>query len=227
MKPVRFPFGGAYFDPSGQGFALAQPPGITTPPSRQRLIVAVCWNQADDRAFFINGAGLAVPSEHNRYELAPLLWRRAVRIEYGVVIGQGQFAMKAAELKTLKDSGRFKQWITVHLEQPRGWLDDPAAWAAYLAADLDAEQAGVMSGRRVAEELSSRCQGIALPFDQGHPSAPRMEAHDAIRQAVEERRAERENWRRNALAADARLGAWLRGEVGAPPLLALMEGKAR
>lgn len=213
MKPVRFPFDGAYFDPSGQGFTLAQPPGITTPPSRQRLIVAVCWNQADDRAFFINGAGLVVPSEHNRYELAPLLLRRGVRTEYGVVIGQGLFAMKAAELKTLESSGRLKQWVTVHLAQPCGWLDDAATWSAHLAKDLDEERRAVTSSHAAAHELRLRHASIEEQ-SQG--------LEDVTRRAVAQRRAELESWRSDTLAADARLGAWLRGEVGAPPLLAAM-----
>lgn len=113
-----------YRDPSGLGFALITEYTGSRPPCRQRTIVAVGWNFTEDRALFVNGAGLVVPSWHNRDALAPLLRRHTVRQAFGRVIGDGQFALKPAELKALEGSGRLKPWLVHYLPQPAGYLDD-------------------------------------------------------------------------------------------------------
>ena len=64
-----------------------------------------------------------------------------------------------------------------------------------------------------------------LPWiDANHPAPAELE--NEIIQGVQQRREELEKQRRFWLAEDARINAWLRGDCGHPPLLALMQGAA-
>lgn len=47
-----------------------------------------------------------------------------------------------------------------------------------------------------------------------------------LHEQLEQHRADLEAWRREELAKGAQIAAYLRGDVGDPPLLALMKGAA-
>lgn len=208
-----------YRDPSGLGFSLnLHRPGCW-PARRQLTLVAVCWNFAEDRALFINAAGLVVPSWHNRDVLAKLLRSRTLRQEFGRVIGDGQFAIKSAELKAIENSGRIKPWLVHYLDTPASYLDDSSAWAAYVECDLQAERDAFARSNEAVAELRRR--GVA--FAQ-HSAGDTYDAE--LRQVLERRRAEIDSRRTKDLADEARIAAWLRGDVGGPPLLAMMQGAA-
>ncbi|HGP1327323.1 TPA: hypothetical protein ACLF26_005044 [Pseudomonas aeruginosa] len=215
-----------YRDPSGLGFALITEYTGSRPPCRQRTIVAVGWNFTEDRALFVNGAGLVVPSWHNRDALAPLLRRHTVRQAFGRVIGDGQFALKPAELKALEGSGRLKPWLVHYLPQPAGYLDDADPWTAYVAADLEAERDAFARNHAAAVELGQRCRaGVELPWSAA-PVAGGADYNAMLHEQLEQHRADLEAWRREELAKGAQIAAYLRGDVGDPPLLALMKGAA-
>lgn len=227
MKNNRRPFAGPYFDPTGLGFGLVLRHHDGVPCRQQLTITTICWNCTEDRALFVNAAGLVVPSEHDRYELAELLRTRTAERQYGAVVGDGQFAMKPAERNALASSGRIKQWVLYRLEQPAPYLDDEAAWAAWLETELDAERKAAAKSQLVVQEMQrSRCsQGVELPWSnapEGSDTSPESE----LLQVVEQRRAVLTADRAKSLAEDVRIAAWLRGDVGDPPLLALMKGAA-
>lgn len=215
-----------YRDPSGLGFALIAEHTGPRPPCRQRTVIAVCWNFTEDRALFVNGAGLVVPSWHNRDALAPLLRRHSVRQEFGRVVGEGQFALKPAELKALESSGRLKPWLVHYLREPAGYLDDAGTWAAYVEADQAAERDAFSQSHAAAVELGQRHEaGVELPW----PAALAVGGDDydaTLRQQLEQSRADLDAWRHDELTKGAQIASYLRGDVGDPPLLALMKGAA-
>ena len=215
-----------YRDPYGLGFALITDRQSSRPPCRQRAIVAVMFSAVDGDAQFVNGAGLAVPAKFNLDTLAPLLRRHAVRQEFGRVFGQGQFAIKPAALKVLESSGRLKSWVVHWLPEPAGYLDDAGSWATHIEVDQADERDAFARSIAAAVELGQqRSGGVELPWPAAKAADPT--AYDAaLRQQLEQRRAELDAWRRDELAKSAQLAAWLRGNVGDPPLLALMKGSA-
>lgn len=223
MKHSRTPFKGPYFDPTNMGFRMARPYEINR---RALTIAAVCWNPLERAAVFVNADGLALPLEVHPYDEVDLL-RHAVRTEYSKVIGDGQFAMKPAELKALESSGRIKQWMVYHLPQPAGYVNDTVIWAEFLAADLEAERKATTESHAVATQLqrSPGTCGVALPWAES-PPAETPDLDSEVRAAVERRKAELDGQRRQWLASDARINAWLRGDLGDPPLLTLMKGAA-
>lgn len=204
MKSSRVPFKGPYFDPTNMGFRMARPYELNR---RALTIAAVCWHPLERAAVFVNADGLALPLEVHPYDVIDLL-RYAVRVEYGKVIGDGQFAMKPAELKALESSGRIKPWVVYHLPQPTGYANDAAAWAEFVAADLETESKAATESHAEAARLNRS------------PTACEVQA------AVNHRQAELNELRRQWIASDARINAWLRGDVGEPPLLALTKGAA-
>ncbi len=223
MKYSRTPFKGPYFDPTNMGFRMASPYEINR---RALTIAAVCWNPLERKAVFINADGLALPLEVHPYEVVDLL-RHVVRTEFGKVIGDGQFAMKPAEIKALEASGRIKPWVVYHLPQPHGYVNDAATWAEHVETELEAERQAASASHAAATQLqrSPGACGVALPGAKSLPA----EAHDLaseVQAAVERRQVELNDRRRQLLASDARINAWLRGDLGDPPLLTLMKGAA-
>lgn len=214
-----------YRDPYGLGFALSAR-ASSQPPCRQRTIVAVIFSAADEQAQFVNGAGLVVPAKFNLDTLAPLLRRHAVRQEFGRVFGEGQFALKPAALKALESSGRLKSWVAHWLPAPAGYLDDAGAWATYVEGEQAAERDAFAKNHAAAVELGRhRGGGVELPWSAALAAEPA--AYDAaLHQQLEQRRAELDAWRRDELAKSVQLAAWLRGNMGGPPLLAMMKGAA-
>lgn len=215
-----------YRDPYGLGFALIPERANNHPPCRQRTVVAVIFSAVDEQAQFVNGAGLVVPAKFNLDTLAPLLRRHAVRQEFGRVFGGGQFALKPAALRALESSGRLKSWVAHWLPEPAGYLDDADTWAAYVEAEQVAERDAFARNHAAAVELGQRRVGsVELPWTAALAADPA--AYDAaLHQQLEQRRAELDAWRRDELAKGVQLAAWLRGDVGDPPLLALMKGAA-
>lgn len=215
-----------YRDPYGLGFALIPERTSDHPPCRQRTIVAVMFSAVDEQAQFVNGAGLVVPAKFNLDTLAPLLCRHAVRQEFGRVFGEGQFALKPAVLNALESSGRLKSWVAHWLPEPAGYLDDASAWATYVEVEQAAERdAFVRNHAAAVEQGQRRVGGVELPWSAALATDPA--AYDAaLDQQLEQRCAELDAWRRDELAKGAQLAAWLRGNVGDPPLLALMKGAA-
>ena len=211
-----------YRDPYGLGFALIPERTCSHPPCRQRAIVVVMFSAVDEQAQFVNGAGLVVPAKFNLDTLAPLLHRHAVRQEFGRVFGEGQFSLKPAVLKALESSGRLKSWVAHWLPEPAGYLDDAATWAAYVEADQQAERSAFANNHdAVAELRQRRVRGVELP---GYADPAAYDA--ALHQQLKQRRAELDAWRRDELAKSVQLAAWLRGNVGDPPLLAMMKEAA-
>lgn len=215
-----------YRDPYGLGFALTPESRSDLLPCRQRTIVAVMFSAVDEQAQFVNGAGLVVPAKYNLDTLAPLLRRHAVRQEFGRVFGEGQFALKPAALKALESSGRLKSWVVHWLPEPAGYLDDAGAWEAFVEVEQATERDAFARNHVDAVERGQRSiGGVELPWSASLAADPA--AYDtALRQQLEQRRAELDAGRGEKLAEAAQLAAWLRGNVGDPPLLALMKGAA-
>ena len=209
-----------YRDPYGVGFGLSIERSNSRPPCPQRTIVAVMFSAVDEEAFFVNGAGFAVPAKFNLDTLAPLLRRYSVRQEFGRVFGEGQFAIKQAALKALESSGRIKSWVVHWLPEPAGYLDDADTWATYVEADQAEERKAFANNHDAVAELRQRRVDVT-------PWYADPAAYDAaLLKQLEERRAELDAWRRDELAKSAQIAAWLRGTAGDPPLLALMKGAA-
>lgn len=223
MKHSRAPFKGPYFDPTRMGFRMACPYELNR---RALTIVAVCWNPLERATVFVNADGLALPLEVHPYDVVDLL-QHAVRAEYGKVIGDGQFAMRPAELKALEASGKIKQWVVYHLPQPTGYVNDAATWAEFVAVDLEAERKAATESHAAAtrRQRSPGACGVELPWAES-PQAEVRDLEGEVQAVTERRQAELNELRRQWLASDARINAWLRGDVGDPPLLALMKGAA-
>lgn len=234
MTYRRVPFDGPYCDHTALGFT---PPHPVVMNWRARSIVTICCNPLDrDEAIFINAAGYAVPLEPHPYELRHLL-ARAVSREYGFLEGLGQFALKPGRVGGMASSGQLKRWIIYHLAQPDGYANDPAVWAAHVARELDDEQRHIEASHPALVEAynmlrglqqASRLADIELPWPAKAPrTAPEPPdlARD-LRDGLATRGAELAEQYRQEKTKDDAIAAWLRGDVGEPPLLTLMQGAA-
>lgn len=187
---------------------------------RNRTIVAVCWDGED--AQFVNAAGLVVPCRPGdllRSQLA-----RASDREFGMVIGDGQFAMKPHVLKSMEGAGTLRKWVLYRFSLcDCGFYDDAAAWAAHEQADTAALTPAYFLEMAEFERQQQRRQQLAGGMSDGAwhlPSLPTPAELEGRRQkAIAERLADLREQRRQALEQDRQLGAWLRGELPAPPLL--------
>lgn len=176
---------------------------------RNRTIVAVCWDGED--AQFVNAAGLVVPCRPGdllRSQLA-----RASDREFGMVIGDGQFAMKPHVLKSMEGAGTLRKWVLYRftLGEFSLFYDDAAAWAAHEQAEIAELSPGYFLEMAEVERQLQRRQRRDLPTP--------VELEERRQKAIAERLAELREQRRQALEQDRQLGAWLRGELPAPPLL--------
>lgn len=176
---------------------------------RNRTIVAVCWDGED--AQFVNAAGLVVPCRPGdllRSQLA-----RASDREFGMVIGDGQFAMKPHVLKSMEGAGTLRKWVLYRFTLGEFCLfyDDAAAWAAHEQAEIAELSPGYLLEMAEVERQLQRRQRRDLPTP--------VELEERRQKAIAERLAELREQRRQALEQDRQLGAWLRGELPAPPLL--------
>lgn len=187
---------------------------------RNRTIVAVCWDGED--AQFVNAAGLAVPCRPG--DLLRRQLSRASHREFGVVIGDGQFAMKPHVLKSMESAGTLRKWVLYRFSLCDCWFyDDATAWAAHEQADIAELSPKYFLEMAEVERQLQRRQRLAGEMNDGAwglPSLPAPAVLEERRQkAIAERLAELREQRRQALEQDRQLGAWLRGELAAPPLL--------
>lgn len=242
MKLNRHPFTGPYFDTYQIGFALYDP---NKPNWRQRTIAGVSLNGREREAYFFNPDRLVLPLELHPWELPLLLGRRALRKEFAQVEGTGLFAMKPAQLKAMPASA-LGQWVTYWLvEEGDGYANDAGIWAEQVESRvLDAREDVECLSKRLPDQLwpeHLRQVPSAHQFE-GADSRQQWEAYQAASDAFRQQRAahvkhlqseaEQESRSNSAeeyasqCAYDKRINAWLRGEAGGPPLLALMQGAA-
>lgn len=214
------PFDGPYFDPTGLGFA---PPITGAMNWRTRSIVTICWDPLDREAVFLNADGYALPLEPHPYELRRLL-ENAESQEFGKLEGIGQFAPKPAMVNALQGSGRLKRWVLYRLPEPDGYANDAATWAAYVAADLEEERKSTQASHAAAIDLynrRARQPGVDLPWPTAPGQQPDLEL--ALRENLAQREADLADQYRARQAEEKAIAAWLRGDAGGPPLLALMQ----
>lgn len=229
MKPHRQPFATPYFDAYQVGFALpAGPASAATGLNwRQRTIAGVSWNGQEQQALFFNPDRQALPLEAHPYELPRLLARVTTRREFAAIVSDGQFAMPVAQQKAMTAKMR-GQWVTY-------WFID-ADTVYGNTAEVFADYTEARSSQ-VRDDVASTLNGMA---DRFWPESLRW-SPDAEAGLVEARQAycvqqqgEAEQDERvrcaeqhaKQVAYDKRVGEWLRGEAGGPPLLALMQGEA-
>lgn len=228
MKNNRHPFAEPFFDPYRIGFGLYRP---NKPNWRQRTIAGVSWDGRAREAYFFNPDGLVLPLEPHPWNLPPLLGQYAVRQEFAHVEGIGLFAMKPFQLKAMT-SARLGDWVTYWLVgSDAHYANEAGTWAEYadaraVQAREDVEQATKLQPERFwPEHLRQRCgmdetaRADLLQLRAAHVKHLQSEAEQESRSNSAEEYA-------SQCAYDKRINAWLRGEAGGPPLLALMQGAA-
>lgn len=211
----------ALIDTYSLGFRFPWP-GSQGPLLRNSTIVAVCWDGED--AQFVNAAGLVVPCR-----AGDLLRRQLTRAndrEFGAIIGQGQFAKPAHVLKALEGAGTLRKWVLYRFSLCDCWFyDDAAAWAAHEQVEVaDLTPAYFLEMAELERKLQRRqhldSAQSADDFAQAAADLPtQAELEERRQKAIAERLAELREQRRQALEQDRQLGAWLHGELPAPPLL--------
>ncbi|UVL31994.1 hypothetical protein LOY32_03780 [Pseudomonas donghuensis] len=220
------PFKGPFFDVYRIGFNLYQPNQNNW---RQRTIAGVSWNGREREAFFFNPDGLVLPIEANPWELPPLLGRHTIQREFATVVGSGMFAMKKAQRNALTATG-LGEWVTYWLvDFEAGYANDLANWAAYVETDLQAERQAAEASYAAVQDLRPRTgQPVERPWnEQGlQVETPTDDLPKQILENVDARRSFLQDEYARQYAEDRRIAAWLRGEAGDPPLLALMKGAA-
>ncbi|KAE8237321.1 hypothetical protein [Ectopseudomonas guguanensis] len=242
MKNNRHPFAEPFFDPYRIGFALYRP---DKPNWRQRTIAGVSWDGRAREAYFFNPDGLVLPLEPHPWNLPPLLGQYAVRQEFAHVEGIGLFAMKPAQLEAMS-SARLGDWVTYWLVgSDAHYANEAGTWAEYAEARAAQAREDVewttkqQADRWWPEHL--RQVPSAHQFE-GAGSREQWECYRAAADQLQQQRAdhvkhlqseaEQESRSNSAddyarqCAYDKRINAWLRGEAGGPPLLALMQGVA-
>lgn len=202
---------GPFRDRYGLGFRL---PGGHAPLERHRTITAVCWD--GDEAQFVNAAGLAVPC--TALDGLPDVLHRASRQEFGTIIGEGQFAKSAHVLKSMEGAGTLRKWVTYYFELGESCLffDDGSAWETFeqrMCADIAKEYQRQIDG--LLEYRNANAKWLSGTHSE---ALERLERER--QQALASERQHLANQRRQALEQDRQLGAWLRGELPTPPLLA-------
>lgn len=220
MSIRHVPFDGPYFDPTGLGFA---PPSTSGMNWRARSIVTVCCDPLEREAVFLNADGYALPLEPHPYELRRLL-EQAESQEFGKLEGIGQFARSAAMVNALQSSGRLKRWILYRLPEPDGYANDAAIWARYVAGDLEEERKGTEASHAAAMDLYTRCvrqPSVDLPWPTETAQKPGLEL--SLRENLAKREADLADQYQARQAEERAIAAWLRGDAGGPPLLALMQ----
>lgn len=195
-------------------------PGSQGPLLRNGTIVAVCWD--GDEAQFVNAADLAVPCRPG--DLLRRQLTSASHREFGAIIGDGQFAMKPHVLKAKEGAGTLCKWVLYRFDLCDCWFyDDAAAWAAHEQAETaDLTPAYFLEMAELGRRLQRRQRLYSAIADspQGLPDLPTpAELEERRQKAIAERLTELREQRRQALEQDRQLGAWLRGELPAPPLL--------
>ncbi|WP_139206992.1 hypothetical protein [Pseudomonas jinjuensis] len=210
MRAARVPFRGPFFDLYRIGFSLYSPGEHNW---RQRTIAGVSWSAREQKAYFFNPDGLALPLEPHPWELPEMLGGHTVRREFAKVVGVGLFAMPVRQRNALTVDG-LAEWVTCWLvADDAPYANDPATWATYVDSDLAAE-------RRACKAALAIGQGIA------HGAVAPADVSQQVQANIEARRLYLQAEYAYESAEDRRIADWLRGSGGEPPLLALVEGKA-
>lgn len=228
MKQNRHPFAEPFFDPYRIGFSLYRPDKTSW---RQRTIAGVSWDGRAREAYFFNPDGLVLPLEPHPWKLPPLLGQYAVRQEFAHVEGIGLFAMKPAQMKAMT-SARLGDWVTYWLvASDARYANEADTWAGHTEARAAQAREDVewttkhQADQFWPEHLRWRCgmdeaaRAVLLQQRAAYVKQLQSEAEQASRSNSAEDYARQ-------CAYDKRLNAWLRGEAGGPPLLALMQGAA-
>jgi hypothetical protein len=213
-----------YRDRYGIGFRLAFAYAAAPARMRHATIAAVSWDGEED-AQFVNAAGLVVPCQP--LDGLPELLRRASRKEFCKIIGDGQFAKSEHVRRALEGAGTLRKWVTYHFDLPETcfFYDDTAAWEAHEKSDIAElspryfQQMGELEAQLLRRQHfnSEQCLDAVAPVPAALSTPEQLE--ERRQQAIAERLAELQEQRRRALEQDRELGAWLRGELPAPPLL--------
>lgn len=209
---------GPFRDCYGLGFRFAFGYGGAGTLLRNGTIVAVCYD--GEEAQFVNAAGLAVPCV--AMDDLPELLRHASRREYCKIVGDGQFAKPEHVVKSMEGAGTLRKWVTYYFDLGEFCLyyDDTAAWDAHVQSQLD--HLDTKHLKEIAE-LEHKLQRRQQPADDLPPQLPAMptpaELEERRQQAIARDLESFASQRRKALEQDQQLGAWLRGELPAPPLL--------
>lgn len=228
MKNNRHPFAEPFFDPYRIGFALYR---SDKPNWRQRTIAGVSWDGRAREAYFFNPDGLVLPLEPHPWNLPPLLGQYVVRQEFAHVEGVGLFAMRPAQLKAMT-SARLGDWVTYWLVgSDAHYANEADTWAEHTDARAVQAREDV---EWTAKHQSDRFWPESLRWWSGMDDADRAEFHQQRADHVKQLQSEAEQESRSnsaddyarQCAYDKRINAWLRGEAGGPPLLALMQGAA-
>lgn len=242
MKQNRHPFAEPFFDPYRIGFALYRPDKTSW---RQRTIAGVSWDGRAREAYFFNPDGLVLPLEPHPWNLPPLLGQYAVRQEFAHVEGIGLFAMKPAQMKAMT-SARLGDWVTYWLvASDARYANEADTWAGHTEARVAQAREDVeWTTKHQAERFWPEHLRQVPSVHQfgGADSRQQWEIYQAASEELRQKRAahvkqlqlEAEHESRSNSAADyarqcaydKRINAWLRGEAGGPPLLALMQGAA-
>lgn len=209
MKKPHMPFRGPFFDSYRIGANLYRPGERNW---RQRTLAGVSWNGRERKAYFFNPDGLALPLTPHPWELPGLLAGRTLRREFATILGTGLFAMSDHQRNALT-AASLAEWVTFWLvADDAPYANDPAIWAAFVEADLEAE-------RRATESSIAISQGFT------HVTAVPADAGQLVQESVGARRLYLQTEYIQESTEDQRLAAWLRGSDSEPPLLALL-GKA-
>ena len=222
-------FKAPYFDTYQIGFMRpVAPDQVDRLNWRQRTIAGVSWNGQERTAYFFNPDRLTLPLEAHPYELPLLLARLTVEREFATVVGDGQFAIPAAQQKAMTAKMR-GQWVTY-------WFVDGGTVygnsAEVFASHTEAR--ATQARDDVVTVLGSVSQHLFWPEhllwqpDGGQALTQSRQAHidQQKREAEQSTRAQCAEQHAEQCAYDQRVGEWLRGEAGRPPLLALMQGAA-
>ncbi|WP_455232339.1 hypothetical protein [Geopseudomonas aromaticivorans] len=212
----------AVIDTFGHGFRVPLF-GSRGPMLRNLAIVGVSFDGDLEDAQFFNPAGLVVPCRAGD-GLRRLLTRASHR-EYSKIVGHGQFAKPEHVLKSMEGAGTQRKWMTCYFERSEFcfYFDDAAAWAAHEQAEIaDLTPTHFLEMAELERRLQSR-QRLASEIADGPQGLPDLptpaELEERRQKAIAERLADLQEQRRQALEQDRQLGAWLRGELPAPPLL--------
>lgn len=207
MKTLRMPSRGPFFDSYRLGVSLYRPSERNW---RQRTIAGVSWNGRERKAYFFNPDGLALPLDPHPWGLPDMLADRNVRREFSTVLGVGLFAMPDRQRNALT-AACLAEWMTLWLvADDAPYTNDPATWATFVAADLEAERRATESAIAIGRSLR---RDVAAPADDTQQ----------VRESVEARRLYLQAEYTYEAAEDLRIATWLRGGDGAPPSRALME----
>lgn len=206
--PHRFTLAG--MPAAGGGDDVRQGPLV-----RQLTIVQVCIDPKDGEALFVNAAGLVVPCKPGRDLLEYL--RKVGEIEaHSTIVGAGRYSKKSHELDAMRKAGTLRDWVLCRVPLPAGafFYDQQQEWANYMRRQVaDAAQDAWAAGG----------PGDGCYWDGERASGWPPLSGDELQQSCIQRAGsvldDLKARHKKAMAHDAEVGTWLRGEWPTPPLL--------